>query len=352
MSLSSYPDNDLTFSFDNFDHETGPDMLDIEDKWADYAATYETEIMAPVRGRERQAHRTRAKKTRPKSKTEPQAVIETLTDEVDGVVGFNPTYLQNFDPKHHEYRWLMTSLSGFYQDKLLADVQRIVKAGKEANVYACTGTAVSNHPLIAAKLYRPRMLRHLRNDALYKEGRFIRDQTGKEQKGSRVTRALRKKTRFGQELDFMTWIGHEFEMQKMLFAAGADVPEPIAQRGNSILMAYIGDETHAAPTLVEMHLEPHEVQPLFERIMGNVRLMLSHNYVHGDLSAYNILYWAGQISIIDFPQLADARVNNNAFTLLERDVQRVYDYFAAYGLEVDPTALAVNLWEDWLNGNL
>ena len=337
MSLSSYTDNDLEFTFD------------VEDKWADYAAYEE---LALERGRARQAHRASKHKTEHQAKKTRADVLESVADEVHLVTGFTPTYLQNFDPQHHEYHWLMESLSGFYQDNLLADVLRIVKAGKEANVYACTGTAVSNHPLIAAKLYRPRMLRHLRNDAVYKEGRFIRDQSGKEQKGSRVTRALQKKTRFGQELDFMTWIGHEVEMQKMLFAAGADVPQPIAQRGNTILMDYVGDADQAAPTLVEVTLEPGEAQPLFERIMGNVRLMLSLNYVHGDLSAYNILYWAGRVTIIDFPQLADARVNNNAFALLERDVQRVYDYFAPYGLEADPVALAVELWEDWLRGNL
>lgn len=332
MSLSSYAD-------DHFDNE----------KWAEYA-DYENKVAR--RGRARQAHRARKHQARHQAKKSRAEILDSMADEVDLVTDFNPTYLQNFDPKHHEYRWLMQSLSGFYQDKLLADVLRIVKAGKEANVYTCTGTAESGYPLLAAKLYRPRMLRHLRNDAIYKEGRFIRDQSGKEQKGSRVTRALRKKTRFGQELDFMTWIGHEFEMQTMLFAAGADVPQPIAQRGNTIIMGYIGDEQQAAPTLVETSLHTAEVEPLFGRIMDNVRLMLSLNYVHGDLSAYNILYWAGEVTIIDFPQLADARVNNNAFPLLERDVQRVYDYFAPYGIMADPVKLAVDLWEDWLGGRL
>ncbi|MCA9981132.1 MAG: hypothetical protein KDD89_09865 [Anaerolineales bacterium] len=337
MSLSSHTD-------DYFDFDT-----DLEDKWADYL-TYEDKALQ--RGRARQAHRTGKHKEKHQAKKSREEVLETLADEVELLTGFAPTYLQNFDPKHHEYRWLMESLSGFYQDKVLADVLRIVKAGKEANVYTCTGTAVSNHPLMAAKLYRPRMLRHLRNDAVYKEGRFIRDQSGKEQRGGRVTRALQKKTRFGQDLDFMTWIGHEFEMQKMLFAAGADVPEPIAQRGNTILMGYVGDENQPAPTLIETSLAAGEAERLFERIMENVRLMLSLNYVHGDLSAYNILYWAGRITIIDFPQLADARVNNNAFTLLERDVQRVYDYFAPYGITADPVERTAKLWEAWMNGAL
>jgi RIO kinase 1 len=333
MSLSPNADNDFDF----------------EDEWTDYL---EYEEKAIQRGRARQAHRTNKQKANYQAKKSRQEVLNSIADEVDLATDFHPTYLQNFDPTVHEYRWLMKALTGFYQDKLLADVIGIVKAGKEANVYTCTGTAVSGYPLLAAKVYRPRMLRHLRNDAMYKEGRFIRDQSGKEQRGSRVTRALRKKTRYGKDLDFMTWIGHEFEMQKALFAAGADVPEPVAQRGNTIMMDYVGDASRAAPTLVETSLTADEATPLFQRVMDNVRLLLSLNYVHGDLSAYNILYWQGEVTIIDFPQLADARVNNNAFALLERDVQRVYDYFAPYGITADPVALVVGLWEEWLDGRL
>ena len=76
--------------------------------------------------------------------------------------------------------------------------------------------------------------------------------------------------------------------------------------------------------------------------------MLEHHLVHGDLSAYNILYWEGQITIIDFPQLVEARNNPHAFMLLERDVRRVCDYFASYGVESDPMKLAVDLWEPYM----
>ncbi len=304
------------------------------------------------RGRSRQAHRQSKQKAGHDAKQSRQEILAAITAENDQAIDFNPTYLQNFRPEQREYRWIQENLAGFYHDKIIADVMAVVKAGKEANVYRCVGSEALGHELIAAKIYRPRMFRHLRNDAIYKQGRLVRDQTGKEVRGSRLGRALKKKTRFGQDVDFATWIVHEFNMQNMLYNAGADVPKPIAHRGNTILMAFVGDAEGAANTLIDVGLDPAEAPALFGRILGNIELMLAHHYVHGDLSAYNILYWEGEICVIDFPQMADARVNPHAFTLLERDVLRVCDYFAPYGVEADPVEIAADLWQRWRDGDL
>ena len=78
--------------------------------------------------------------------------------------------------------------------------------------------------------------------------------------------------------------------------------------------------------------------------------MLEHHYVHGDLSAYNILYWEGDITIIDFPQMVDARKNGNAFSLLQRDVKRVCEYYVQNGATADPAELTLDLWEKYSNG--
>ena len=78
--------------------------------------------------------------------------------------------------------------------------------------------------------------------------------------------------------------------------------------------------------------------------MDNVRLMLDMHLVHGDLSAFNILYWEGEIAIIDFPQVVGARSNPNARMLLERDIKRVCDYFGRYGVRADASRLTRDLW--------
>jgi RIO kinase 1 len=293
----------------------------------------------------------RGKKRPPK----PEAVAEamaSLSDFNDNLETFVPSYAAALDPLHHERQWLIDSVATFYQQNMITDVTRLVKGGKEANVYCCPANPAIGYELLAAKLYRPRMLRNLSNNAIYKEGRSTLDSDGKEIRNGRAVRALKKKTRFGKHLDLMSWIVHEFHIQHELSNVGADVPKPIAQAGSAILMNYIGDSDGAAPTLNEVRLDADEARPIFERVMANIELMLSLNYVHGDLSAYNILYWEGQITIIDFPQLVDARINPHTQNLLARDVQRVCEYFGRLGVPTNPAALSMDLWERYLHAEL
>lgn len=302
---------------------------------------------------DRDAHRARRGKDPGKSAQRYRRnKARRLREMSDRMEDFVPTYAAHLDPRHHERRWIIESLSSFYGNSQIADVLRLVKGGKEANVYCCEGPPDKGPTLLAAKLYRPRMLRHLKNNAVYKEGRQLRDAEGKLILGSREARAMHKKTRFGKDLDLSAWIEHEFQVQCDLFDAGADVPKPVAHGGNVILMEYLGDEMLPAPTLQEVTLAESEAAPLFERIMHNVQLMLRLNQVHGDLSAYNVLYWQGNVKLIDFPQMVDARTNPNAFELLQRDVERVCDYFAPYGLPVDGQNMAADLWDRYMRANL
>jgi len=55
--------------------------------------------------------------------------------------------------------------------------------------------------------------------------------------------------------------------------------------------------------------------------------------VHGDLSAYNILWWQGEAIIIDFPQSVDLYKNPNAPRLLARDLQNLVRYFSKQGVD-------------------
>jgi RIO kinase 1 len=125
--------------------------------------------------------------------------------------------------------------------------------------------------------------------------------------------------------------------------AAVDVPRPYA-RQHAILMAYIGDASTPAPTLNGIVLEPGEAPRLFERILRNVSLMLEHRRIHADLSAYNILYWEGDIWLIDFPQAIDPDENRNAYRIFERDITRVCEYFVHQGVVCAPRRIAADLW--------
>ncbi len=270
-----------------------------------------------------------------------QALAEDLYQEE---AGFNFSYRAS----RHEQQWLSLALGGFYQDSLISDVLGMVKGGKEANVYCCLAHPNIGLSLLAAKVYRPRLLRNLKNDAIYKEGRAVLGEDGKSLhplRDHRALRALNNKTRFGAELSITSWIEYEYQTLQMLYAAGADVPAPVALNRNAILMEFIGEEGRPAAALQTVTLREEEVRPLFERLMKNVELMLAHQRVHADLSAYNVLYWEGQVTIIDFPQVIDPRSNPLGFDLLNRDIERICQYFSRYGLRENPEKWAEDLWK-------
>jgi RIO kinase 1 len=170
---------------------------------------------------------------------------------------------------------------------------------------------------------------------------------------------LGKKTTFGQQVAHTSWLMHEYKALALLSEVGGDVPRPLAVSENAILMEYIGDGFGAAPALNEISLETAEAWPLFQRVLENIRLMLSYGRVHGDLSAYNILYWDGDITLIDFPQVVNSAVsrqtheegstvNPDAYDILARDVQRVCDYFGAQGIRVNAQSLSRDLWGEFV----
>jgi RIO kinase 1 len=254
------------------------------------------------------------------------------------------TFKFTYKAARFEEGWLLNSLGGFYEHKWIADVLRKVKAGKEASVYLCLAGEQVDAPLVAAKVYRPRTLRSLKNDALYREGRTDLDSEGHHAFKENEVHAISKRTAFGEELRHQSWIAYEFTTLQKLFTAGADIPKPYEMANNAILMGFIGDEQGSAPALNEVSLDKAEARGLFDRVIHNVDVLLAHDCVHGDLSAYNILYWDGGITLIDFPQVISPQANRNAFRIFERDVTRVCEYFAKQGVRHNPRTLAAELW--------
>jgi RIO kinase 1 len=248
---------------------------------------------------------------------------------------------------------LQQALTDFYRDNVLSDVLARVKGGKEANVYCCQAHPTTGLDLIAAKIYRPQAHRTMRNDAIYKEGRLMLDDQGKGiLRDARLKRAIAQKTDFGREIITFSWIEHEYDMLQTLHAAGADVPRPMGHIGNTILMEYFGDLNNPAPTLNSVTMDRTQARATFDRLLWHVELMLHHNRVHGDLSAYNVLYWDDRAIVIDFPQAVVALKNPHAQRLLQRDIERLGQYFARYGVTVDARALTQEMWTRFENGDL
>jgi RIO kinase 1 len=239
---------------------------------------------------------------------------------------------------------LQSALDYFLAEGMISEVLYTVKSGKEATVFCCQAGPSMATELLAAKVYRPRNNRGFKNDAVYQEGRVILN--------GQVRRAVEKKTRFGREAQFAIWVNYEFETLRALHKAGADIPRPIASTDNAILMEYVGDRRQAAPPLQYVQLQRGEARRVFDQLMGNIELWLGHNYVHADLSAYNVLYWQERACIIDFPQAIDPRFNPNALALLTRDIENICRYFARYGLQYNGQRIAQQLWRRFRNAEL
>ena len=312
------------------------------DAYLDEYEIYE-ELFDPLRN-DRQARRRRKPKARhvPK-KAQPEVVAELADDMVGLEGGFNTTYT----PSRYEEGWLLSSLRSFYDRGLINDVMALVKGGKEASVYRCQADPATGATVLAAKVYRPRQFRSLSNDSMYRQGRAILNAYGQDHdfaRDARVARAVGKKTAFGLQVRHTSWLMYEFTAMERLFEAGGAVPKPVAAAENAILMSFHGNGSVAAPTLNQVSLQPDEAALLFEEVLRNIKLMLELELIHGDLSAYNILYGEGLITVIDFPQVINLHANENAYYILRRDIQRVCEYFARQGVECDPAELMEELW--------
>ncbi len=237
-------------------------------------------------------------------------------------------------------------LTPFIHAGWITAADAVLTSGKEGTVYRCHAAPEKNRAFYAAKVYRDRTHRTFRNDTVYREGRGL----GYGQHAAREQRAFANRSRFGREIGQTAWIADEYATLVTLHAAGARVPQPFMRAGNAILMEYFGDADTPAPLLHHAALDPADAPALFRGVLDGIALWLRHRRVHADLSAYNMLYWEGEITVIDFPQAVDPVTNPNAATLLARDVANVCRAFRPYGITADPDLLTHRLWAQYLRG--
>ena len=267
-----------------------------------------------------------------------------ITQQIDEQLGGDENFSFTYQASRYEAGWLFESLKNFYENNWITDVSRQIKGGKEASVYLCKAGDALDIPFLAAKVYRPRQFRNLKNDHVYRENRDYLNENGHIIHDSRMIHAINKKTSFGQQLSHQSWIEHEVMAINTVRKAGADVPEVFASGKNAILMTYFGDRLNPAPTLNEINLPLDLAKKLFERVVFNIEVMLQNKIIHADLSAYNILFWEEEIMLIDFPQTINPNQNRNAWNIFQRDVTRVCQYFRRQGVEADAFDIAKKLW--------
>lgn len=246
---------------------------------------------------------------------------------------------------------LRAAFAQYVEDGWVTDWLHVVKSGKEAEVHCCRAAPKHDDGCFALKVYKPAGYRSFKNNAQYTEGRIVDPGSGRPDR--RLGRALRRKRQIGRRLESDIWTRTEFALLAQLHSAGANVPKPIATYGPTILMQFVGEDSGLpAPMLADVQLDPSNADRILKQILRNIRLLLRHEIVHGDLSAYNILLWHDRPVIIDLPQAIDCRTNGNGYSMLCRDLHNVMTYFS--GADVGQTAatLAEQMWQDYQLGDL
>lgn len=233
------------------------------------------------------------------------------------------------------------SIEPLVRDGLVDEVIRPLKSGKEAAVYV----VLSEGEIRCAKVYKDVNKRGFHKQALYQEGRKVRN--------SRQARAMEKNTRFGRKQQEEVWQNAEVDALYRLASAGVRVPKPYNFVEGVLLMELVTDEHgHAAPRLNDLELSREQALEYHGLLIKEVVRMLCAGLVHGDLSEYNILVDASGPVIIDLPQAVDAAANNNAAKMLERDVDNLADYFGRFAPELLTTQYGKEIWKLYESGDL
>ena len=233
------------------------------------------------------------------------------------------------------------SLEPLVRDGLVDEVIRPLKSGKEASVYV----VLSEGEIRCAKVYKEANKRGFHKQALYQEGRKVRN--------SRQARAMEKNTRFVRKQQEEVWQNAEVDALYRLASVGVRVPKPYNFVEGVLLMELVTDaEGAAAPRLNDLMLSKEEALDYHAQLIKEVVRMLCAGLVHGDLSEFNVLVDSQGPVIIDLPQAVDAAANNNAASMLGRDVNNMAAYFGRFAPELLNTQYGKEIWKLYESGNL
>lgn len=206
-------------------------------------------------------------------------------------------------------------------DGTISTIDYPISTGKEGNVFKGSG----KEGAVAVKIYR------ISNATFNTISKYIvgdpRFKGVKRSRGSLI----------------FAWSRKEFANLSKLHEVGVNVPKPITQKNNVLVMSYVGDDSGPAPLLRNVALaEPEET---FNDIVSMITLAYRKaGLVHTDLSEYNILFWEGRAVLIDLGQGTSVH-HPNALEFLRRDLTNLVRYFRRLGVESDVESLMRQITE-------
>jgi RIO kinase 1 len=225
-------------------------------------------------------------------------------------------------------------LQPLIDDGMVDSVVRKLKSGKEASVYIVT----CGGEVRCAKVYKEAEQRGFHKLAQYQEGRKTRN--------SRDARAMGRRGRHGRRVQEEEWKNAEVDALYTLANAGVRVPTPYLVHEGVLLMELVRDmHGDPAPRLNEVSITPEQARAWHAFMIAQIVRMLCAGLIHGDLSEFNVLVDANGPVIIDLPQAVNAASNNNAFAMLERDVNNMRATFGQAAPELLETQYAREIWK-------
>ena len=183
----------------------------------------------------------------------------------------------------------------------------VISSGKEARVY--WGVTKDNTD-VAVKIY-------LVSSSDYKKRlQYV--------EGDPAFDKIRKDSRGIAEL----WARKEFINLKQAFDVGAPVPQPYVFQGNVVVMQFIGTEGIPAPRLIDAKATGRD----YTAVTNTMKLIYREaEFVHSDLSEYNIMKLDRKVILFDFGSAVSSR-HPSAEEYLKRDISNVNNFFEKRGM--------------------
>ena len=226
-------------------------------------------------------------------------------------------------------------------DGIIDAVISRLMSGKEADVFVVR----CGSEIRCAKVYKEAMKRSFKQAVTYQEGRKVRN--------SRRNRAMDKGSKYGRKQTEEIWQNTEVDALYKLAGAGVRVPTPYGCIDGVLLMELICDaDGNVAPRLGDVTMSAEQAVEDYRLVMLYVVRMLCVGVVHGDLSEFNVLLEEQGPVIIDLPQVVNAAANNQAESMLSRDVNNITNYYGQFAPELLDTRYAKEIWELYEAGEL
>lgn len=212
----------------------------------------------------------------------------------------------------------LLALHTLVKKNMISQLGPIIGKGKESDVYSCMD---DDENIFALKFYRM---------------------------GRTSFRSIKKYRDILGDRTHLSWLyvnrlaaKREFEALEKIYALKLNTPKPIGYNRHVIVMSYLRGKE------LVYYKSIRNPQKIFNRIIKQMKKIFQKvDMIHGDLGEFNIvLDEKGNILIIDWLQWV-SRDHPNAFSLLERDIVNVCNFFKKkFNIESNPEEIIYDFYK-------